>query len=58
MVATSPSLGLELLPSPKPDEIMTVLFEELKVSTVVELLWSLRTVQSGTHAVMEVVPDM
>src|SRR5207244_3231568 len=58
-VETAPGgLGLELLPAPEPDEIVAVVLEELEVRAVVELLRGLGAVRAGTHAVMEVVPDV
>src|SRR3990172_6973255 len=51
-------LGLELLPAPEPDEVVAVVLEELEVRVVVELLRGLGAVRAGTHAVVEVVPDV
>src|SRR5919108_1465720 len=41
MIAASGGLRLELFPAPKPDEVVTVLLEELKICIVANLLRSL-----------------
>jgi hypothetical protein len=58
MKAASSRLRPELLPAPEPDEVVTVLLEELEVRAIVEWLWGLRAIRTGTHAVVEVVPDV
>src|SRR5687768_2877949 len=58
METTPCGLRLELLPAPKPDEIVAVLLEEFQICVVVRLLWDIGAVRAGTHAVVEVVPDM
>src|SRR5207244_6769558 len=56
--SASGGLGLELLPPPEPDEVVAALLEEPEVCAEVERLGGLSAVRAGTHAVVEVVPDM
>ncbi len=51
-------LGLELLPAPQPDEVVTPVLQELEVGVVVELFRGLGAVGARPHAVVEVVPDV
>jgi hypothetical protein len=52
------ALGLELLPAPKPDEVVAVLDQEVEVGAEVQLLRGLGAARAGAHAVVQVVPDV
>jgi hypothetical protein len=58
METTPGGLRLELFPMPEPDEVVTMFLQEFKVDIVVKLLRSFGAVRAGTHAIMEVVPDV
>jgi hypothetical protein len=48
----------ELLPAPQPDEVVAVLDQEVEVGAIVQLLGGLGASPAGTHAVVQVVPDV
>src|SRR5215207_1814347 len=51
-------LGPHVLPAPEPDEVVPVFSQEGQVGVVVELLRGARAIRAGTHAVVEIVPDV
>ena len=51
-------LGPELLPPPEPDEVVAALGQELEITLEVESLGLVRILDSRSHPVLQVVPDV
>src|SRR5688572_14184784 len=58
VIASTSRLGLEQLPAPETDEIVSMVLEKFEISLIIESLGGLITIGPGSHAIMEIIPDV